>query len=240
MSRSNTLSHPEKKTLSKVEQWEKDVGKSLREEIPTSGSAFMLSHLINGFISIDTEHKLFTEDQREYMIGSFQLCKSMSDEERTGFFKQLREGKYYSVVSHFLPKQEEAPKEFEDKFLASLYASYWINKFKGSSLKSLRAYVLKQEELWSSGRYYAKIIPVIQSSGMGKSRLLSEFSKTTPSVYYTLREDDDTTGYPPGDTLIRNYFREMPAGHEDLFATCFLAATFKRCEWRILVEQILG
>src|SRR5438552_8383976 len=103
MSRSNTLSHPEKKTLSKVEQWEKDVGKSLREEIPTSGSAFMLSHLINEFISIDTEHKLFTEDQCDHVImESYQLCKSKSDEERTGFFKQLREGKYYSVVSHFL------------------------------------------------------------------------------------------------------------------------------------------
>ena len=121
----------------------------------------------------------------------------------------------------------------------SLYKSYWTNEFKGAALKSFRSYVQEQERKWSPEKYYVKTIPVIQSSGMGKSRLLSEFGKTTPSVYYTLREDDDT-GYPPGDTLIRNYFREIPAGHEDLFATCFLAATFKRCEWRILVEQILG
>ena len=104
----------------------------------------------------------------------------------------------------------------------------------------------KLEKNWNGEQYYAKIIPVIQSSGTGKSRLLSEFGKTTLSVYYTIRESDET-GYPPGDESIRTLFFEVFEQTEvvtkqtervakqikrksEALAISFLAATFQQCK----------
>ena len=52
--------------------------------------------------------------------------------------------------------------------------------------------------------HYSKFTPTVQSSGVGKSQLLDEFSKKVLGILFTFRMNDDT-GYPPGDPEIRKY-----------------------------------
>lgn len=49
--------------------------------------------------------------------------------------------------------------------------------------------------------YYAKVMPVVQSSGAGKSRLLDRYSTKHLGLTYTFRTGTQT-GYPPGDPEI--------------------------------------
>lgn len=44
-------------------------------------------------------------------------------------------------------------------------------------------------------------MPIVQSSGAGKSRLMDHYGKTHLGVVYTLRVYDQS-GYPPGDPEI--------------------------------------
>jgi hypothetical protein len=63
---------------------------------------------------------------------------------------------------------------------------------------------------------------------MGKSRLLSEFGKTTLSVYYTIRKPDET-GYPPGDKSIRKLLSEQKDDEKsNSLVISFLAATLQQ------------
>ena len=137
----------------------------------------------------------------------------------------LIKGSYFDIITHFLPKRKS--KQFDEEVLSDLFTC-WTNEFKGASLMALCDFVVEQERVWSHDKYYAKIIPVIQSSGMGKSRLLSEFGKTTLSVYYTIRKPDET-GYPPGDKSIRKLLSEQKDDEKsNLLAISFLAATFQQ------------
>jgi hypothetical protein len=137
----------------------------------------------------------------------------------------LIKGDYYDIITHFLPKRKS--KQFDEEILSDLFTC-WTNEFKGASLMALCDFVVEQERVWSHGKYYAKIIPVIQSSGMGESRLLTEFGKTTLSVYYTTRKSDET-GYPPGDKSIRKLLSEQKDDEKsNLLAISFLAATFQQ------------
>ena len=49
-------------------------------------------------------------------------------------------------------------------------------------------------------------MPIVQSSGMGKSRLVSELSKSVLSLVFTLR-DNGKSGYPPGDIEVTQYLK---------------------------------
>src|SRR5438309_914531 len=69
--------------------------------------------------------------------------------------------------------------------LSGLYHE-WRGEFIGGSVDILRNLVLGEETEFGVNRY-AKIIPIIQSSGTGKSRLLDEISKEFLTMYFTLR-----------------------------------------------------
>ena len=55
---------------------------------------------------------------------------------------------------------------------------------------------------------YAKTMPIIQSSGTGKSRLLDEISKEFLTISFILRRPMED-GYPPGDPEITTFLTDM-------------------------------
>ena len=55
---------------------------------------------------------------------------------------------------------------------------------------------------------YAKTMPIIQSSGTGKSRLLDEISKEFLTMSFVLRHPAED-GYPPGDPEITKILTGM-------------------------------
>jgi hypothetical protein len=52
--------------------------------------------------------------------------------------------------------------------------------------------------------YYCKLIPILHSSGMGKSRLVNEIGKDIFTISFTLRSGEER-GYPPGDPEITRF-----------------------------------
>ena len=57
-------------------------------------------------------------------------------------------------------------------------------------LKALKTHVSQQMKM---GKAYARYCSIVQSSGMGKSRLLDEFSKEHFLIPINLRPDDHGT-----------------------------------------------
>ncbi|KAN0062305.1 hypothetical protein ACQY0O_005186 [Thecaphora frezii] len=86
------------------------------------------------------------------------------------------------------------------------------------------------EAEFDSKKYYGRIIPIVQSSGTGKSRLVHEMRKVWPTLSVTLRwtSHNAGTGFPIQDVAAVNYFREQARGYDfDLITIAFLAAWFK-------------
>jgi len=75
-------------------------------------------------------------------------------------------------------------------------------------------------------KHYAKLLPVIQSSGVGKSRLLDEVCRHRLGVTFTLRLPHET-GFPPGDIEITKFLRSSEKIHQSQHSTmvAFLSST---------------
>lgn len=89
--------------------------------------------------------------------------------------------------------------------LGYLY-SQWNTEFYGSALDALKEKIKHEEGLVNKG-LYAKIIPIIQSSGTGRSRLVDELGKEFLSISFVLRLNGES-GYPPGDPEITKFIRQ--------------------------------
>ena len=95
---------------------------------------------------------------------SSDIRNKMNKETRRKMFELLIKGSYFDITTHFLPKRKS--KQFDEEVLSDLFTC-WTNEFKGASLMAFCDFVVEQERVWSHDKYYAKIILVIQSSGMG-------------------------------------------------------------------------
>ncbi|KAN0062178.1 hypothetical protein ACQY0O_005354 [Thecaphora frezii] len=78
--------------------------------------------------------------------------------------------------------------------------------------------------------YDGRIIPIVQSNGTGKSRLVHEMRTIWPTLSVTLRwkSHNAGTGFPIQDVAAVNYFLKQALGCDfDLITIAFLAAWFK-------------
>ena len=73
---------------------------------------------------------------------------------------------------------------------------HWSENYSGRALDALEEMIHSHEARDTA--HYSKYISIIQSSGMGKSRLASEASKEVFSICFTFRLDN-SRGSPPGD-----------------------------------------
>ena len=82
----------------------------------------------------------------------------------------------------------------------------WTSNYFDPSLQVLRQ-VIKEARVqffYSEPQYYAKTLLFLQSSGMGKSRLVDKFGETCPMINFVLR-NPGTHGYPPPDGEILSF-----------------------------------
>ncbi|KAI5781001.1 hypothetical protein DFH27DRAFT_529416 [Peziza echinospora] len=80
----------------------------------------------------------------------------------------------------------------------------WTQPFQGDGARTFQLVLEQNETFFDPTIYYAKVLPIIQSSGMGKSRLIAEFSRLHCGVIFTFRTNKQT-GYPPGDSEVTKY-----------------------------------
>ena len=116
----------------------------------------------------------------------------------------------------------------------------WNEQYVGQAWKVLERKVhdAMQEEL-----EYVRFFNVMQSSGMGKSRLVDEYSKHHIVIPLCLREDDETgelscnlaesltpsSGFPPADSRVRDFLCPDDQSYDDSLraAHAFLFALFQ-------------
>ncbi|KAF8332102.1 uncharacterized protein EI90DRAFT_925368 [Cantharellus anzutake] len=80
----------------------------------------------------------------------------------------------------------------------------WTEAFMGTAPQALKAYI-DMHTVPPRDDVYGHFCAIVQSSGMGKSRLVDEFSRTNVVIPMNLRPLG-TTGFPPADTSVRQYF----------------------------------
>lgn len=111
----------------------------------------------------------------------------------------------YGVVTSTTPSpSKKSPSMTFEPIGRSIDRLYdgWNAEFYGSAPDALK----EQINLGESGatNLYAKTIPIIQSSGTGKSRLVDELSKEFLTISFVFRSNGET-GYPPGDPEITQF-----------------------------------
>lgn len=104
--------------------------------------------------------------------------------------------------------QRTSPEEVDLRVGLARIQAAWRQPFLGPNLTILEE-IIKEQSNEFDGKTppYAKVMPIVQSSGAGKSRLVDHFAAHHLGVIYTFRLKDQS-GYPPGDTIITSLMRE--------------------------------
>jgi len=107
----------------------------------------------------------------------------------------------------------------------------WRCPFLGDSLAVLKDLLLHREKEFQKDTTYGKTIPIIQSSGTGKSRLLDEISKEFLTVNFVLRRRGEN-GFPPGDYEITEFLHGNSIIYEVVHArvVALLVGTIAQCK----------
>ncbi|KAH9016325.1 hypothetical protein EDB84DRAFT_1276909 [Lactarius hengduanensis] len=89
----------------------------------------------------------------------------------------------------------------------------WSAEFIGHlPLVALETHVRDQMKLVET---YARYCSIVQSSGMGKSRLLDEFSKKHFMIPINLRPED-ARGFPPADDVVRDFLTHVDKKNKNM------------------------
>ncbi|KAG9080407.1 hypothetical protein FRC06_006625, partial [Ceratobasidium sp. 370] len=110
-----------------------------------------------------------------------------------------------------------------DQLLATERA--WNEPYVGSAPSLLRK-AIDQMNAQRADKDYANFLPIIQSSGMGKSRTVDELARQVFTLPFNIRPAADKTGYPGADSAIRDW----------LSSTRF-DASWVRMRYRIFFEE---
>ncbi|KAF8544882.1 hypothetical protein BDD12DRAFT_813746 [Trichophaea hybrida] len=121
--------------------------------------------------------------------------------------------------------------EQDDRISSTLFGlqEQWKVGYRGISVLALKEKLARYDRIFSDSHnnYYAKIMPILQSSGTGKSRLINELGNDVLSMSFTLRENGET-GFPPGDLEVTKYLKDGIAetkARQHLRVVSFLSAT---------------
>ena len=109
----------------------------------------------------------------------------------------------------------------------------WRTNYIGSAHETFLKYLEGNDHTLNPQTTYGRFLPVVQSSGAGKSRLIDVHSTHVPGICFTLRLPDQS-GYPPGDMeittfLLQSTFSGTQSTAEHATIISLLAATTKNC-----------
>ena len=107
----------------------------------------------------------------------------------------------------------------------------WARPFQGNALVNLCTVLDSLEQRYPEASYYAKILPIIQSSGVGKSRLVDELCKSRVGLSFALRKKGQT-GYPPGDVEVTEFFLAAKTKHSAAAGFMASAIEYSKCTVR--------
>jgi hypothetical protein len=106
-----------------------------------------------------------------------------------------------------------------------------MHGFIGNAIDVFHEYVRSAEKNFMGAKHYAKYMPIVQSSGAGKSRLVDEYGKRAVGIIFTLRRGQQG-GYPPGDIEVTKFLHVKEGDRQQLpvhaMTISLLAAAIKQ------------
>ncbi|KAH9081594.1 hypothetical protein EDB83DRAFT_2283085 [Lactarius deliciosus] len=103
---------------------------------------------------------------------------------------------FYLIMPDDPSEETRVTRELQEEVVTRSWQAPFIGEH---ALEALKLHVVEQKKKWTYGPYCS----IVQSSGMGKSRLLDEFSRTNFLIPINLRKPG-TDGFPPPDDAIRD------------------------------------
>ncbi|KAG0702724.1 hypothetical protein DFH29DRAFT_920145 [Suillus ampliporus] len=126
-----------------------------------------------------------------------------------------------------------------------LYNSF-VRPYVGNAVDGFYEYLKNNNDKFRGGGftrpYYAKFCSIVQSSGTGKSRLMTELrNKGVLVLYMNLREPSDSTGFPKRDSVpARILTEDMDCSQAEYTARCcaLFGAIFKTLQDDLLTARL--
>lgn len=111
-----------------------------------------------------------------------------------------------SIYPHELTQLTPEPASGTSSDIWSNLFSHFSTPFQGDAIAALREFIqcCENQARENPSSHYGKTLSIVQSSGMGKSRLADELSKTVFTVAFTFRSAT-SLGYPKGDVEVLEY-----------------------------------
>ncbi|KAN0064722.1 hypothetical protein ACQY0O_001775 [Thecaphora frezii] len=140
---------------------------------------------------------------------------------------------FYSALTELLILGLQAVptvSERVDEWKYATYAYSFASDLHGDVVQRFNDALSDYEAEFDPKAYFGRVIPIVQSSGTGKSRMVHEMRKVWPTLSVTLRKTAHNPGggFPTQDVAAVRYFRELARGCDnDLITIAFLAAWFK-------------
>jgi hypothetical protein len=132
------------------------------------------------------------------IIHDAELCYTLA-----GLMDQNR---WYDAFKELMPIPV---KQQERQIAIANLQHHWDDAFQGKALEALTEKLRRSEENAMLHDYYSKSFDIIQSSGMGKSRLVYAMGETIITISFALRRAGET-GYPPCDPEVYNFLMAGP------------------------------
>ncbi|KAH8998873.1 hypothetical protein EDB86DRAFT_3075930 [Lactarius hatsudake] len=181
-------------------------------------------------------------DSATGLVNVDQFKKNLTKKNGSGFVDLLREAingnneeLWSPVVTHdvFHTKiPDDLTSGVHRKYQEEAVTKSWKAQFFGDRvLSALGQHVIVEKRKPSA---YGPYCSIVQSSGMGKSRLLDEFSKNHFLIPVNLRRKE-TTGFPPPDDAIRDLLTQID--ENGMFR--FLTVLFEKTT-RVITDELKG
>lgn len=155
-----------------------------------------------------SDAEFFLKNMRDVVAiisGNATLCQTVLAGNISEAYQILRQQIAQDDSSSILPHEQQ-----DISFFRALRRTQdaWTAPYVGKAEQIFHAAIVDESGKFNdklqkefSQDYYAKVMPVVQSSGAGKSRLLDHYSTKHLGVSYTFRTGTQS-GYPPGDPEI--------------------------------------
>ncbi|PCH37334.1 hypothetical protein WOLCODRAFT_29060, partial [Wolfiporia cocos MD-104 SS10] len=146
----------------------------------------------------------------------------------TWSFQKLREqSDLHQKLTHAPTTTQPRAPIRQDEVEATLKS--WNEKFRGNCVQAFLKYIDMKREDKEDRQVYARYCAIVQSSGMGKSRLMKEVGHERIVIPICLREMG-STGFPPRDASVCNFFENAQGGGRKqalLASYTFLSSIFE-------------
>jgi hypothetical protein len=104
---------------------------------------------------------------------------------------------------------------------------HWTN---ANYVGSLPNALFEQLKKWVGRKKYAAFMPVMNSSGVGKSRCINELGTKGPLVVNLVLRSGNDAGYPPGDPELYDFLGKIKSVEQfwqaNVLALSFVLGTF--------------